>query len=128
LVLPMSRSSVWGGHANAQRHPLAHIPGEDGWPIVGNTLAALKDPAAHIQATYRKSGPVYRDHLFGVRSVALLGPEANEFVLFDSGSTDRSSWSIRLADAGAKRIGHHGFFRSEHRDNPWRAAVAWLDG
>jgi cytochrome P450 len=32
---------------------------------------------------YHKYGPVYRDHLFGVRSVAMLGPEANELVLFD---------------------------------------------
>ena len=45
-----------------------------------------------------------------------------------TGSTDRSIWRIRLADAGARRIGHHGFFRSEHRDTLWRAAAEWLDG
>jgi cytochrome P450 len=31
----------------------------------------------------QKYGPVYRDHLFGIRTVAMLGPEANELVLFD---------------------------------------------
>src|SRR5215467_8442717 len=62
---------------------IAHLPGEDGWPIVGNTLAALRDPVGHTDAMYRKYGAVYRDHLFGVRSVAMLGPEANELVLFD---------------------------------------------
>jgi predicted alpha/beta hydrolase len=42
-------------------------------------------------------------------------------------SPDRSIWRIRLADCGAKRIGHHGFFRAEHRDTLWPAAVEWLD-
>jgi cytochrome P450 len=69
--------------AERQGHPLAHLPGEDGWPIVGNTFAALKDPVGHIQAMHGKHGPVYRDRLFGVSSVAMLGPEANELVLFD---------------------------------------------
>jgi predicted alpha/beta hydrolase len=45
-----------------------------------------------------------------------------------AGSADRSFWRIRLADAGARRIGHHGFFRSELRETLWPAAAAWLDG
>ena len=44
-----------------------------------------------------------------------------------TGSADRSIWPIRLADSGARRIGHHGFFRSEHRDTLWPAALEWLD-
>jgi cytochrome P450 len=59
------------------------IPGEDGWPIVGTTLKVLADPAGfgrRMRATY---GPVYRTNSFGGRSVALIGPEANELVLFD---------------------------------------------
>jgi len=81
-----------------RRHPLAHLPGEDGWPIVGNTLAALKDPAHHVEAMYRKYGPVYRDHLFGIRTVAMLGPEANELVLFDRDRNFSSSngWGFLL--------------------------------
>lgn len=34
---------------------------------------------------------------------------------------------IRPADAGAKAIGHFGFFRSEHRDALWRGAAEWLE-
>jgi len=85
-------------HAKPQRHPLAHIPGEDGWPIIGNTFAALKDPLGHAEAMYRKYGPVYRDQLFGVRSVALLGPEANELVLLDRERNFSSSqgWGFLL--------------------------------
>jgi predicted alpha/beta hydrolase len=45
-----------------------------------------------------------------------------------TGSVDCSIWRIRLADTTTRRIGHHGFFRSEHRDTLWRAAAEWLDG
>ena len=45
-----------------------------------------------------------------------------------TGAAERSLWTIRLADAGARRIGHHGFFRPEFRDTLWRPAADWLDG
>ncbi|MGY3574632.1 alpha/beta hydrolase family protein [Bradyrhizobium sp. USDA 4504] len=35
--------------------------------------------------------------------------------------------SIRPADAGAKAIGHLGFFRSDHRDALWRGAAEWIE-
>jgi cytochrome P450 len=60
-----------------------HIPGNDGLPILGNSLKLLKDARGftrHMHATY---GPVYRSHGFGGRFVQLLGPEANELVMFD---------------------------------------------
>jgi len=41
-------------------------------------------------------------------------------------NAERSIWSIRLADTGAKRIGHHGFFREQFRATLWPAAYAWL--
>ncbi|MBV8849526.1 MAG: cytochrome P450 [Methylobacteriaceae bacterium] len=62
---------------------LAHIPGETGWPVVGNTLRAVRDPLAFTNAMHAKYGPVYRNHLLGIHGVTLLGPQANEFVLFD---------------------------------------------
>jgi len=34
--------------------------------------------------------------------------------------------SVRPADAGATKIGHLGFFRSEHRDTLWRGAAEWI--
>lgn len=62
---------------------LDHIPGEDGWPIVGNTLTVLKDPLGSADRMYKRYGPVYRSRVFGFRSVSLVGPEANELLLFD---------------------------------------------
>jgi predicted alpha/beta hydrolase len=41
-----------------------------------------------------------------------------------------STWAeiltITPADAGVSRIGHFGFFRSEHRDTLWRGAAEWM--
>ena len=59
------------------------IPGHDGLPFVGNTLKLLRDPAAFSRRMVATHGNVYRNHAFGGRSVALVGPEANELVLFD---------------------------------------------
>lgn len=98
MTMPIARASASGTDLKQQRHPLAHLPGDEGWPIVGNTLAALKDPVRHIQLMHSKYGAVYRDHLFGVRSVAMLGPEANELVLFDRDKSFSSSdgWGFLL--------------------------------
>ncbi|HAU21226.1 MAG TPA: cytochrome P450 [Erythrobacter sp.] len=62
---------------------LDHIPGEAGWPIVGNTFRMLANPhgfARHMIETY---GPVYKGKAFGGWNVALVGADANELVLFD---------------------------------------------
>jgi len=66
-----------------KRNSLTHIPGDEGWPIIGKTLQVLADPKGHIEKASRKYGLVYRTHLFGETSLSLLGPEANELVLFD---------------------------------------------
>ena len=41
--------------------------------------------------------------------------------------TNAEILSIAPADVGAKRIGHFGFFRPEHRDTLWRGAAEWLE-
>ncbi|HKN27177.1 MAG TPA: cytochrome P450 [Roseiarcus sp.] len=64
-------------------HLVAHIPGTEGWPVVGSTLALLADPKGEMERLAARFGPVYRTRSFGFRSITLLGPEANEFVLFD---------------------------------------------
>lgn len=59
------------------------IPGEDGWPFVGNTLKLLRDPAKFGRRMVATYGPVYRNHTFGGRNIAMIGADANELVLFD---------------------------------------------
>lgn len=62
---------------------LAHIPGDGGWPLVGNTFTMLADPHGFVRDRIAKYGPVYKNRAFGGWQVALIGPDANELVLFD---------------------------------------------
>ena len=59
------------------------VPGTDGWPLVGTTLTQLADPPGFTKRMVETYGPIYRSNSFGGRFVALVGPEANELVLFD---------------------------------------------
>lgn len=67
--------------AGARR--LAHLPGEWGPPVIGNTFQDLRDPRGYTRRMYDRHGPVYRHHLFFKPQVALIGPEANEWFLLD---------------------------------------------
>src|SRR6202165_1480946 len=66
-----------------KRNSLTHIPGDEGWPFIGKTLDVLADPKGQVERQSAKYGLVYRSHLFGETSLVMLGPEANELVLFD---------------------------------------------
>src|ERR1700745_555918 len=66
-----------------KRAALAHIPGDEGWPIIGRTLAVLADPKGEVERMAAKYGLVYRSRVLGETSIIVLGPEANELVLFD---------------------------------------------
>jgi cytochrome P450 len=81
-VLSTQRELTYDG-ARPPGVALAHIPGDDGWPIVGDTLAILADPKGFVERRARRYGPVNRSRVFGRLNVTLLGPEANELVLLD---------------------------------------------
>ncbi|HEY0330877.1 MAG TPA: cytochrome P450 [Rhodopseudomonas sp.] len=66
-----------------KRGALNHIPGDEGWPILGRTLQVLADPKGEVERMAAKYGPAYRSRVLGETSITLLGPEANELVLFD---------------------------------------------
>ena len=62
---------------------LAHIPGEGGLPVVGNTFRMLADPHGFTRRMVETYGTVYRNKAFGGWQVALIGADANELLLFD---------------------------------------------
>jgi cytochrome P450 len=66
------------------RRALAHIPGGNGLPLIGSTLQVLADPKGYYEALAKRHGPVMRVNILGETGVQLLGPEANELVLFDT--------------------------------------------
>src|SRR5947207_8827253 len=81
-----------------KRNSLTHIPGDEGWPIIGRTLSILADPKGEVERMAAKYGPVYRSHVLGETSITALGPEANELVLFDQAKLFSSThgWEIVL--------------------------------
>jgi len=62
---------------------VAHIPGEGGWPVVGNTFRMLADPHAFTRRMVETYGRVYKSKAFGGWNIAMVGADANELVLFD---------------------------------------------
>ena len=81
-----------------KRNSLRHIPGDEGWPIIGRTLKILADPKGEVERMAAKYGPIYRTHVLGETSITALGPEANELVLFDQQKLFSSThgWAIVL--------------------------------
>ncbi|MEL7190153.1 MAG: cytochrome P450 [Pseudomonadota bacterium] len=60
---------------------IAHIPGERGLPVIGNTFKMLADPHAFANRMVNTYGKVYKNFAFGGWTVALVGAQANELVL-----------------------------------------------
>jgi cytochrome P450 len=62
---------------------LSSIPGRKGLPFLGILPEAVRDPFSFSRRMYDQYGPVHRFYACGNWNVQLVGPEANEFVLFD---------------------------------------------
>ena len=117
---------------------LAHIPGNNGWPVVGNTLQVLADPKGHVERMAAAYGPVYRNRVLGEPSITLLGPEANELFLLDPQKNFSSElgWAIvldrlfprglMLRDFDEHRL-HRKALGVAFKAGPMRAYLAQLD-
>lgn len=55
-------------------------PGNMGFPLLGETLAFLRNPGRFIQERRARHGDVFRTHLLGSPTVYLIGPEAARWV------------------------------------------------
>jgi cytochrome P450 len=62
---------------------LASVPGKRGLPVLGILPEAVLDPLAFARRMHARYGPVHRFFACGSWNVQLIGPEANELVLFD---------------------------------------------
>src|SRR5258707_4350308 len=111
-----------------KRNSLTHIPGDEGWPLIGKTFEVLADPKGQVERQAAKYGLVYRSHLFGETSLVLLGPEANELVLFNQGKQFSSAhgwgWILnRLFPRGLMLLDFE-----EHRLHRRALSVAFKSG
>ena len=79
-----------------------------------------------------KALPNFANYTGALRSIGLSDDPwaprpAIELMCSGFKATTPEILTITPADAGAKAIGHLGFFRSEHRDTLWRGAAEWLE-
>ncbi|HKS18334.1 MAG TPA: cytochrome P450 [Bradyrhizobium sp.] len=111
-----------------KRSSLRHIPGDEGWPIVGRTLNILADPKGEVERMAAKYGLVYRSHVLGETSITALGPEANELVLFDQQKQFSSTygWEIVLGRLFPRGLMLLDF--DEHRLHRRALSVAFKSG
>jgi cytochrome P450 len=84
MSIQIADSSVAARVTAPKRGALAHIPGDEGWPVIGRTLEVLADPKGQVEKMAATYGLTYRSKVLGETSITLLGPEANELVLFDN--------------------------------------------
>src|SRR6201999_3039756 len=111
-----------------KRAALAHIPGDEGWPVIGRTLAVLADPKGEVERMAAKYGHVYRSRVLGETSISVLGPEANELVLFDQTKLFSSThgWEIVLGRLFPRGLMLLDF--DEHRLHRRALSVAFKSG
>jgi cytochrome P450 len=111
-----------------KRTALAHIPGDEGWPIIGRTLSVLADPKGEVARMAGKYGLVYRSRVLGETSISVLGPDANELLLFDQNKMFSSThgWEIILGRLFPRGLMLLDF--DEHRLHRRALSVAFKSG
>src|SRR3954469_19846172 len=111
-----------------RRNSLTHIPGDEGWPLIGKTFDVLADPKGQVERQAAKYGLVYRSHIFGETSLVMLGPEANELVLFDQAKLFSSThgWARVLGQLFPRGLMLLDF--DEHRLHRRALSVAFKSG
>ena len=126
-TLEPQRFSHWSKGSLSTRQ-LAHIPGERGLPVIGNTLKLLKDPVAYSRRMNHNYGPVYRSRIFGGWGVTLLGAEANELMMRNKGQvfSNKQGWGRYLDQLFPGGLMLQDF--EEHRINRRALAAAFANG
>jgi retinoid hydroxylase len=91
-------------------------PGNFGWPLIGETLEFIFDPA-FVSKRYEQHGAIFKTNVLGRNSVFMVGPEAAEFVL--SSGTDYLSWREGWPQTFKSLLGRSLFVQEgdEHRRN-----------
>jgi len=62
---------------------LDHIPGEDGWPVIGKVFSLVNDLNGLLDDHYQRFGALSRISMTGMRSVLALGPDLAKTIYLD---------------------------------------------
>jgi cytochrome P450 len=121
-----------------RRQALSHIPGDEGWPVIGRTLSVLADPKGEVERMSAKYGLIYRNRILGETSITMLGPDANELLLFDQNKLFSSTYGwgtilgrlfprgLMLLDFDEHRL-HRRALSVAFKSGPMKSYLAALD-
>lgn len=73
VVAVLLSRAAWTWWWNRKSCPGADIPGDMGWPLIGDTVKFffLQDPRTYLREMHAKHGPVFKSHILGRPSVFL---------------------------------------------------------
>ncbi len=90
----MSHTGIYGENTD-----IRHLPGNDGWPLVGNTFKYLLNTYGFGRQMRDTYGEIYRSRAFFLNFVVLASPDGIELVLRDEESnfSSKLGWEPFLA-------------------------------
>lgn len=99
---------------------LKAIPGDQGLPLIGHTLALMKDPIKVARERYDRYGPVSWIGAFGLRMVQMVGPDANQFVLLNRGDlfSNHDGWDYFIG-----KFFHRGIMLLDFDEHKWHRKI-----
>lgn len=99
---------------------LKAIPGNRGLPLIGNTLALMKDPIGMTRKRYDRYGPISWTSAFGLRLVQMIGPDANQFVMLNRGDlfSNHDGWDYFIG-----KFFHRGIMLLDFDEHKWHRKI-----
>ena len=99
---------------------LKAIPGDRGLPLIGNTLALMRDPIGIMRQRYDRYGPISWTSSFGLRIVQMIGPEANQFVMLNRGDlfSNHDGWDFFIG-----KFFHRGIMLLDFDEHKWHRKI-----
>lgn len=94
----MSSTPDYASYPKKAARDLQNIPGDYGLPVIGYTIDFFRDLPGLIDRKRRQYGDVFRLADLFQRSIYLVGPDANEFVLKDADKnfSNKLAWDTIL--------------------------------
>jgi len=99
---------------------LKAVPGDSGLPLVGLSLAFMRDPISLMRSRYDQYGAASWASLFGIRMVQLIGPDANEFVFRnrDDIFSNHRGWNYFIG-----KFFHRGIMLLDFEEHRWHRKI-----